>query len=639
MCHASNSAITCSLHRSLRLARSHERQWRRRDTRATRRNERDSLARIAHEPLPRVNARSTPPRWLTLQRKGPGATSSNVPASKPGRTPGNSARSSPGVAPRTSEPSRADELFVRWSTYSRRAAFRLSPDAPRQTRDRPPKLTLSSSTANGHNKRYAVIDLNRARVHTDPALGTNKSRNKLAHALNGNTNDHQNTPPTPPTAPHRRSVTPTSPQTDTPTGRRPPRLEPQTRTGLAVALHNDRVLDVVDSSTPGSQQSDPGNRWASENWRPIDVPDSPPPPSTVTHDPHAAPPTTTASQTTSPSLTDSGALTSPMRRLRLTDPRQPRPAATQESDSNPPSTVTTQHGVSAASPPTATPALVTGAPSDDVIFDRSAPRTTQPTPDLANPGDVPSAGGGLAERCAHWRCDQEVWACCVARGCARPLCGLHFGPTTMTPPLAPSRCHEHGRSRDACPCQECVLLRRHRPRTQAHTGATPPTTVPTPLPIIVVDAPSVATSAAVTDGTVAPTPADPRGPSRRELTAAELARIAAHRQQALARRRELSQQPPPLSLTAEDLQRIAANRSEALARKRQLQNAQAEPRNLRPRATETACPGLNLPAGWRPSHWTPPQVPADPVDYRTGPIPEVARSCVTRECVVQLAGR
>jgi hypothetical protein len=588
--------------------------------------------------LPRLDARAAPPRWLTLRRRGLGAANSTVPATKPGRTPDNPARSPSSAAPMTSEPSRADELYVRLSTYSRRAAFRLSPDAPRQTRDRPPKLVLSSGAANGHNKRYSVIDLNRARVHTDPALGTNKSRNKLAHALNGNTNDNQNTPPTPPTVPHRRSVTPTSPQTDTPTGRRPPRLEPQTHTGLAVALHNDTVRDVGDSSTPGSQQSNPENRWASENWRPNDVPDSPPPPATVTLDPHAVPPATIASESTSPNSADSGALTSPMRRLRLTDPGQPRPAATQESDSNPPSTVTTQHGVSTASAPTGTPVPANGAPSDDVTFDRSAPRTTQPTPDLANPGDVPSAGGGHAERCAHGRCDQEVWACCVARGCARPLCGLHFGPTTMTPPLATSRCHEHGRSRDVCPCQECVLLRHHRPRTHAHTGATPPNTVATPLPVIVVDAPSVTTSAAATDGTGAPTPADPSGPSRRELTAAELARIAAHRQQALARRRELSQPPPP-SLTAEDLQRIAANRSQALARKRQMQNAQAETRNIRPRATETACPGLNLPAGWRPSHWTPPQVPAEPADFRTGPIPEAARSCDTHECVVKLGER
>ncbi len=56
---------------------------------------------------------------------------------------------------------------------------------------------------------------------------------------------------------------------------------------------------------------------------------------------------------------------------------------------------------------------------------------------------VPSEAGGVAERCKHRGCSNELWACCTE--CLQQLCHVHFGA---------SRCHEHGGA-GICECQEC----------------------------------------------------------------------------------------------------------------------------------------------------------------------------------------
>ena len=75
--------------------------------------------------------------------------------------------------------------------------------------------------------------------------------------------------------------------------------------------------------------------------------------------------------------------------------------------------------------------------------DRPTRRLTATRPE---PRFVPSEAGGLADACAHAGCGGEVWACCVTRGCARPLCALHIDH---------SRCHEHGATLSTCPCPPC----------------------------------------------------------------------------------------------------------------------------------------------------------------------------------------
>lgn len=68
---------------------------------------------------------------------------------------------------------------------------------------------------------------------------------------------------------------------------------------------------------------------------------------------------------------------------------------------------------------------------------------------------VPSEAGGLADACSHVGCNAEIWACCVVRGCSRPLCARHIDD---------SRCHEHGAAPLTCPCPSCPTTRRVPPR-------------------------------------------------------------------------------------------------------------------------------------------------------------------------------
>eukprot|EP00931_Biecheleriopsis_adriatica_P006810 TRINITY_DN108163_c0_g1_i1.p1 TRINITY_DN108163_c0_g1~~TRINITY_DN108163_c0_g1_i1.p1 ORF type:complete len:558 (-),score=71.47 TRINITY_DN108163_c0_g1_i1:46-1719(-) len=63
---------------------------------------------------------------------------------------------------------------------------------------------------------------------------------------------------------------------------------------------------------------------------------------------------------------------------------------------------------------------------------------------------VSSAAGGFAEACSHCSCMQELHAVCSF--CMKPLCATHFAGKSQ------SRCHEHGVSKDICPCQECREL-------------------------------------------------------------------------------------------------------------------------------------------------------------------------------------
>lgn len=93
---------------------------------------------------------------------------------------------------------------------------------------------------------------------------------------------------------------------------------------------------------------------------------------------------------------------------------------------------------------------------------------------------VRSAAGGMAEKCDHKHCTQEVWACCPA--CARRLCGGHIGVEAGLP----SRCHEHG-SPLSCVCTECQAARAAAQVAQGRDASQPepphrPPTPPAPPP-------------------------------------------------------------------------------------------------------------------------------------------------------------
>ena len=67
---------------------------------------------------------------------------------------------------------------------------------------------------------------------------------------------------------------------------------------------------------------------------------------------------------------------------------------------------------------------------------------------LLSENSVPSAAGGMADRCEHLstglRCNQEAYAVCEF--CQVVLCNVHFNN---------SRCHEHN-TFTFCPCMECT---------------------------------------------------------------------------------------------------------------------------------------------------------------------------------------
>ena len=81
------------------------------------------------------------------------------------------------------------------------------------------------------------------------------------------------------------------------------------------------------------------------------------------------------------------------------------------------------------------------------------------------------------------------------------------------------------------------------------------------------------------------------------------------------------------------MRRIACNRAAAVALKRRLGEApNGQPAASRPRLSSPPCPGLNLPPGWHRDGWVAPTVPDEPLDFRTGPVPEaaLAYACLPR---------
>jgi hypothetical protein len=528
---------------------------------------------------------------------------------------------------RTAEPDRFDYSWVRRNIHARRSAFALAPDAPSEPRCRPPKLVMSASAAAGHNKRHAVIDLNRTRACADPLLGSNKSRNKLAHAVNGNTNDFHNATPTPSLS------------------------QPDSTAGFQLQTPPSSPLQTATQPQHANRDDDPIEHTTS----PVD------------HSPDPIEPATSPAESHAPDAHDGlDHVTGPM-----ADSDSSIPAA----QPDPPSQSSSDETDDAAGDVTEHVGRITlelPAPDADHDLSPTLPCRVPPTPTRATVPSavVPSDAGGEADVCSHGPCRREVWACCVQVGCGSPLCHVHFGPNSTTPPFAASRCHEHGRPTEVCRCLDCRLSRGAVSLAALTQRATGRLDFRTAQPIHVCsttdaslrrgDGPtperreaapsrsSIATlvpHAAVTAAAAAAISAADRNvtatavhstPSQRQLTDEQLALIAARRQAALERRRQLAIAPRPRTLTPDDLRLIASNRAAALAKKRQLDEARDEPQPHCRRLQVPPCPGLNLPPGWQRLGWVAPEVPATPLDFKTSTVPQAGRSYFTVRCEVQL---
>ena len=208
-------------------ARYHHRQWRRRDARATRRVlvDFDAPDSPPGKEYRRARRRPHAPRWLQKQRRGAAPTQPGThrqpqinfrrvhplpPAAAQRIGPSDSA--SPGPDP-------SDFKFVR--TY-------------RNKRLRVWKKSAANQESLAHAPRPERPTLVRS--------ASRKSHSRAMHALHGNTMDSRSNPATPPPA-----ITPTSPQTDTPTGRRPPRRL------LANDMGPDAPADPPQQCTPRAQ--------------------------------------------------------------------------------------------------------------------------------------------------------------------------------------------------------------------------------------------------------------------------------------------------------------------------------------------------------------------------------------------------
>jgi hypothetical protein len=501
------------------------------------------------------------------------------------------------------ERGRSDACFLRSSLYRRRSTFRLADDAPCAPHHRRPMLVLRSSSGGGHNWRHAVIDLDMC-LPRDPTIGTNKSRNKLAHATNGNTmawrNDGETTTGEPPAmgiAPHD-PVEPATSDDSHSTGRHladecsdpvssfSPTHPPGGLTDDGVHLNgHDDAADAdriaVDAApvtggglttpfepdaTPDTSSSHHGADSVASALRRLSLANSIANPST-----------------TSPDARDRAPCSDPIHASDDIPPGQPTPVELASShsagdeaipsSSRPDVASTNEDGDSSPMP---------GHPTIPAVGPFVSLSPTQPMPRASTPTD----DDGTADRCAHNGCTQQIWAVCVAPQCQRPLCVVHFGPCRMAPPYAPSRCHEHGESTALCPCADCGRLRT----------------------------PSL--------------PLAPGRQSQRILTSDELAVVQANRERALILRQlkqAVARDAQATTLTTEQMRRIACNRAAAVALKRRLGEApNGQPAASRPRLSSPPCPGLNLPPGWHRDGWVAPTVPDEPLDFRTGPVPQAA---------------
>jgi hypothetical protein len=533
------------------------------------------------------------PGWLRRQRSGRATPAADIVVTtkhrgNKGTSPVHSAKTLDALAkgPTALTP---DDRFVRVAVRKRRSRFggwdRLTAKA------RPPKLTWPTSR----------------KVH-----------NKLMHALNGNTAAGANvlelctgtdaptaqtdTTPTPANAPGapstaqqgdvgdraNRTAAGDEVALDTPipiTGS--DGTPASTPTGAPLGAWTDTNDDDTDGSTPPDRHDSVRHRGATtydatENVRRSageEARRTAPVTQTAarTHDPDSIAATTVEAADDTPRSSDTDrSVTDAMQGLRLTIQAIDRSPMTAGPNTSGPVTqtsvdwrVTDHQAASGPVHPSSVSTMAVTATGEGTSFTPVIPpghthghaasrdiRSISPESPHMDP--APSAAGGTADRCEHrrgrFRCRNEVWACCIVPECGRSLCARHFGtaPPTHTYDPSASRCHEHGALRMCCPCPECRPHRTaaHGPGTQLtaaaasrqHTGHEPTH----PLTTITI------------------------------LSDEDLARIAAHRAQAL-HRRSMRVEDTHSARVRDALNTISANREAALARKRRLQEAQAPP--------------------------------------------------------------
>ena len=622
--------------------RCHARAWRRRDARWVKEHVlKDMDAHASHRPQPssRSRIRQHVPGWLHRQRSGRAPThpADAVTAPNLGRTkrstPINSTKPSDDAAkgPLTLTP---DDRFIRVAVRKRRARFggwdRLA------TTVRAPNLIWSTSR----------------KVH-----------NKLMHALNGNTaagaNFHElRAEPESPTAP---TATVPSPASDLGASLVPHQTDVGERAndaaaGDTTATHapdshtgSDHTPASIPTGPPMSARFSAGDDDSDGSTSPGGHNSTAHPPATTTaagdhvqqaagvrplmpavgaqttartHDPDAiAAATFEAADDTTPTSDTSMSVIDAMQRLRLASHANDRSPMTAGPSTSGPLTQTTvnqratdQHvhsgtvlpGAAASTAPTSFVAATSSGPamsagqSHGHVASRGSRSISPESPHMHS---APSAAGGTADRCEHrrgrFRCRNEVWACCVVPQCRRSLCAQHFGtvPPTHADDRSASRCHEHGATRAACPCREC---RQH------HDAARGPVTQAT-AELALRRQTGREPTAPLTTITI--------------LSDEDLARIAAHRAQALDRR-AMRTEDAHSARVRDALNTISANREAALARKRRLHAERAVPDATRRRLHYNSRGGLAMPHGPMPDDWVPPPIPTPPASFTDGAIPE-----------------